>query len=109
MLATLDRVSHGRVICTLGAGSDKSEYAPYELEWIEDHDARIAYGREVALALKLLWTHPAPERMTFEGTYVRSRAAGAQGLGSDLCAGDLPGRRAASVLREVRTAAGAGR
>src|SRR3954466_6775195 len=46
MLATLDRISHGRVICTIGAGSDRSEYAPYELEWIEDHDARIAYGRE---------------------------------------------------------------
>ncbi len=73
MLATLDRVSHGRVSCTLGAGSDKSEYAPYELEWIEDHDARIAYGREVALAFKQLWTHPAPERTTFEGTYVRIR------------------------------------
>jgi alkanesulfonate monooxygenase SsuD/methylene tetrahydromethanopterin reductase-like flavin-dependent oxidoreductase (luciferase family) len=73
MLATLDLVSHGRVICTLGAGSDRSEYAPYELEWIEDHDARIAYGREVALALKQLWTHPAPERTTFEGDYVRIR------------------------------------
>jgi alkanesulfonate monooxygenase SsuD/methylene tetrahydromethanopterin reductase-like flavin-dependent oxidoreductase (luciferase family) len=73
MLATLDRVSHGRVICTLGAGSDKSEYAPYELEWIENHDARIAYGREVTLAIQQLWTHPAPERTTFEGTYVHIR------------------------------------
>jgi alkanesulfonate monooxygenase SsuD/methylene tetrahydromethanopterin reductase-like flavin-dependent oxidoreductase (luciferase family) len=71
MLATLDRISHGRVICSLGAGSDKSEYPPYELEWIDDHDARIAHGREVALALKQLWTHPAPERVTIDGTYVK--------------------------------------
>jgi alkanesulfonate monooxygenase SsuD/methylene tetrahydromethanopterin reductase-like flavin-dependent oxidoreductase (luciferase family) len=73
MLATLDRVSHGRVICTLGAGSDPREYPPYELEWIEDHDARIAYGREVVLAMRELWTHPAPARTTFEGEYVHIR------------------------------------
>src|SRR4051794_32263945 len=73
MLATLDMVSHGRGIGTLGSGSDKSESPPYELEWIEDHNARVAYGREVALVLKQLWTHPAPERTTFEGTYVHIR------------------------------------
>lgn len=71
MLATLDRVSHGRVICSLGAGSDKSEYAPYGLNWIDDHDDRVAQGREVALLLKQLWTHPAPERSSFDGTFIQ--------------------------------------
>jgi len=38
-----------------------------------DHDERIAYTRELVLLLKDLWTHPAPERVTFEGKYVKVR------------------------------------
>jgi alkanesulfonate monooxygenase SsuD/methylene tetrahydromethanopterin reductase-like flavin-dependent oxidoreductase (luciferase family) len=40
---------------------------------IDDHDERAAYGREVAHLMKELWTHPAPERVTFEGKHVRVR------------------------------------
>lgn len=70
MLATLDQVTHGRVICTLGAGWFQEEYDAYRLPFIEDHDERIEQAREAIQLLKELWTHPAPERVTFEGHYV---------------------------------------
>jgi alkanesulfonate monooxygenase SsuD/methylene tetrahydromethanopterin reductase-like flavin-dependent oxidoreductase (luciferase family) len=70
MLATLDQITHGRVICTLGAGWFQDEYTLYDIPFIEDHDARIDQEREVAQLLKLLWTRPAPKRMTFQGRYV---------------------------------------
>ena len=73
MLATLDQITEGRVICSLGAGWLKPEYDAYDVPFIEDHDERIAHEREVALLLKELWTQPAPERVTFEGEYVRVR------------------------------------
>ena len=72
MLATLDVITGGRVICTLGAGWFEEEYRAYDLPFHEDHDERIAHEREVVLLLKELWTHPAPERVTFEGRYVRA-------------------------------------
>jgi len=71
MLSTLDQITHGRVIASLGAGWFQDEYAAYNVPFIEDHDERIAHEREVALLLKELWTHPAPERTTFEGRYIR--------------------------------------
>jgi len=70
MLATLDQITHGRVICTLGAGWFEGEYRAYGLPFVGDHDARIEQEREVAQLFKELWTHPAPERVTFEGRYV---------------------------------------
>ncbi len=70
MLATLDQVTHGRVICTIGAGWFKEEYDAYRLPFIEDHDDRIDQAREAILLMKELWTHPAPERVSFEGRYV---------------------------------------
>jgi alkanesulfonate monooxygenase SsuD/methylene tetrahydromethanopterin reductase-like flavin-dependent oxidoreductase (luciferase family) len=70
-LATLDHITRGRVICSLGAGWFKEEYQAYNIPLLEDHDERIAQEREVILLLKQLWTHPAPEKVTFEGTYVR--------------------------------------
>lgn len=73
MLATLDRITHGRVICSLGAGWFQDEYTAYGFPFIEDHDARIRQEREVALLLKELWTHPVPERVTFEGEFVSVR------------------------------------
>jgi alkanesulfonate monooxygenase SsuD/methylene tetrahydromethanopterin reductase-like flavin-dependent oxidoreductase (luciferase family) len=71
MLATLDQITHGRVICTLGAGWFQDEYTEYDIPFIEDHDARIEHEREVAQLLLQLWTSPAPERTTFEGRYIR--------------------------------------
>jgi alkanesulfonate monooxygenase SsuD/methylene tetrahydromethanopterin reductase-like flavin-dependent oxidoreductase (luciferase family) len=71
MLATLDQITHGRVICALGAGWYQQEYTAYDIPFIEDHDERIEQEREVAQLLLRLWTSPAPERTTFEGRYVR--------------------------------------
>src|SRR5579871_6671772 len=70
-LATLDHITRGRVICTLGAGWFKDEYQAYNIPLLEDHDERIAQEREVIVLLKELWTHPAPEKVSFEGKYVR--------------------------------------
>jgi len=73
MLATLDHITEGRVICSLGAGWLMPEYVAYDVPFIEDHDERIAHEREVVELLKLLWTQPAPEPVTYEGEYVRVR------------------------------------
>src|SRR6185437_9553431 len=73
MLATLDLITHGRVICTLGAGWFEGEYSAYDVPFIADHDARIAQEREVIQLFKQLWMHPAPESTTFEGQHVRVR------------------------------------
>jgi alkanesulfonate monooxygenase SsuD/methylene tetrahydromethanopterin reductase-like flavin-dependent oxidoreductase (luciferase family) len=70
-LATLDHITHSRVICTLGAGWFKEEYQAYNIPLLDDHDDRIAQEREVILLLKELWTHPAPEKVSFDGKYVR--------------------------------------
>lgn len=73
MLATLDHVTKGRVICALGSGWFKEEYEAYNLPLLDDHDERAEYAREVVAMIKELWTHPAPERVTFEGKHVRTK------------------------------------
>src|SRR6266508_6097920 len=73
MLATLDQITHGRVICTLGAGWFKEECDAYNIHFFDNHEERIGHEREVALLFKELWTHPAPEEVTFEGKYVQVR------------------------------------
>ena len=73
MLSTLDQITHGRVIATLGSGWFKEEYIAYDLPLIDDHDERAEYAREVVALLKELWTHPTPERVTFEGRYLHVR------------------------------------
>jgi FMNH2-dependent dimethyl sulfone monooxygenase len=73
MLATLDHVTKGRVICTLGSGWFKEEYEAYDLPLLDDHDERAEYAREVVALIKELWTHPAPERVTFDGKYVHAK------------------------------------
>jgi dimethylsulfone monooxygenase len=74
MLATLDQITHGRVICSIGAGWFREEYDAYDLPFLEDHAERLAHEREVVCVLRELWQHPAPERVTFEGAYVRVKA-----------------------------------
>jgi alkanesulfonate monooxygenase SsuD/methylene tetrahydromethanopterin reductase-like flavin-dependent oxidoreductase (luciferase family) len=73
MLATLDQITRGRVICALGAGWLEPEYEAYDIPFIADHDQRIAHEREVVQLFKELWTRPAPERVSFEGTFVHAR------------------------------------
>ena len=70
-LSTLDHITHGRVICTLGAGWFKEEYRAYNVPLVDDHDERIEHEREVIRLLKELWTHPAPHKVTFAGKYVQ--------------------------------------
>lgn len=72
MITTLDHISHGRVICALGSGILKLEYETHDLPFLDDHDERVAYAREVALLLKELWTNVAPAMVTFEGKHVRT-------------------------------------
>jgi alkanesulfonate monooxygenase SsuD/methylene tetrahydromethanopterin reductase-like flavin-dependent oxidoreductase (luciferase family) len=72
MLATLDVITHGRVICSLGAGWFEEEYRAYELQFFDDHTDRIRHERDVVLLLKELWTHPAPQQVSFEGQFVRT-------------------------------------
>jgi alkanesulfonate monooxygenase SsuD/methylene tetrahydromethanopterin reductase-like flavin-dependent oxidoreductase (luciferase family) len=72
VLATLDHITRGRVIATVGAGSFPPEYEAYDIPLLKDHDERVAYAREVVLLLKELWTHPAPARVSFDGKYVRT-------------------------------------
>jgi dimethylsulfone monooxygenase len=71
MLTSLDQITHGRVIATLGSGWNKAEYDAYNLPWIDDHDERAEAGRETIAFFKHLWTHPAPELTTWEGKHVQ--------------------------------------
>ncbi len=73
MLTSLDQITHGRVIATLGSGWNRAEYDAYNLPWIEDHDERAEAGREIVAFFKHLWTHPAPELTTWEGKYVQTK------------------------------------
>ena len=72
VLSTLDQITKGRVICTLGSGSDPSEHRAYNIPVVEDHDGRVAFAREVVMLLKELWTHPAPETVSFAGMQVQT-------------------------------------
>jgi dimethylsulfone monooxygenase len=73
MLTSLDQITHGRVIATLGSGWNRLEYDAYNLPWIDDHDERAEAGREAIALMKHLWTHPAPEETTFEGKYFQTK------------------------------------
>jgi len=71
-LATLDVITKGRVICSIGSGWLEKEYAAYDVPLIEDHDQRVEYAREVARLFRQVWTHPAPERVDFAGSFIRT-------------------------------------
>jgi alkanesulfonate monooxygenase SsuD/methylene tetrahydromethanopterin reductase-like flavin-dependent oxidoreductase (luciferase family) len=73
MLTTLDQITHGRVICSIGAGWFEEECNAYGVPFVADHDERVIREREIARLFKQLWTHPAPERTTFEGEFVQVR------------------------------------
>ncbi len=72
VLATLDQITKGRVICSLGSGSVPAEHKAYDIPIVEEHDARVQHSREVVQLLKELWTHPAPEKVAFTGRYVKT-------------------------------------
>lgn len=68
MAATLDRITHGRVIFSLGAGYLKQEYDGFGVPFLPDREDRAAFVREVAAACKMLWTQPNP--ISFNGKFV---------------------------------------
>src|SRR3954452_20781081 len=72
VLSTLDQITHGRVICSLGSGSVPSEHKAYNIPVVDEHDGRVRHSREVVQLLKELWTHPAPDKVTFRGQYVQT-------------------------------------
>jgi alkanesulfonate monooxygenase SsuD/methylene tetrahydromethanopterin reductase-like flavin-dependent oxidoreductase (luciferase family) len=71
VLATLDQITEGRVICSIGSGSNPAEHVAYNIPVEHDHDARVQHAREVVQLLKELWTHPAPATTTFTGQQVQ--------------------------------------
>jgi len=71
MAATLDEISEGRLIMSLGAGWFKQEYDAYGIPW-EEHDDRIERLREAILVMKALWTQPVA---TFNGKYYQIKEA----------------------------------
>lgn len=71
-LATIDQISHGRVICSAGSGWFKEEAEAYNVPMIEDHDARSAAAYEAVTLIRELWAHPAPETVTFRGTHFQT-------------------------------------
>lgn len=73
MLASLDQVTKGRVICAVGAGSSAAEHHAYDMPWLEDHEERLAYAREVLRVWKHVWTHPAPEVIDFDGDFIHAK------------------------------------
>ncbi len=50
MVATLDQITHGRAVLSLGAGWFKLECDAYDLPFLDDHAARIAHEREIGAA-----------------------------------------------------------
>ena len=65
MLATIDVLSHGRVIVGCGVGWMREEFVAIDAPSFE---ARGAVSNEYIRAFRELWTHDTP---TFEGTYCR--------------------------------------
>lgn len=73
MLASIDHITKGRVICAVGAGSSAVEHHAYDMPWREDHGERTAYAREVVRLWKHVWTHPAPEVIDFDGDFIHAK------------------------------------
>ena len=73
MLATVDQLTHGRVIASVGSGWYYEELTAYNVPLISDHDERSRYAREVIELFRLLWSHPAPEPVSYSGKYVQVR------------------------------------
>ena len=73
MLSTLDRLTQGRVIAAVGSGWYYEELTAYNVPLIEDHDERSRYARELIELFRLVWSHPAPETVSYGGKYVQIR------------------------------------
>ncbi|MHA2209210.1 MAG: LLM class flavin-dependent oxidoreductase [Candidatus Thorarchaeota archaeon] len=65
MSSTLQEISGGRFILSLGAGWDRREFEAYGFEWHE-HDERIARAREQIEIIKSFWTNSVTD---YKGIY----------------------------------------
>jgi dimethylsulfone monooxygenase len=65
MAATLDVISGGRLIYSLGSAWFREESASYGLPW-DEHDDRVARLREALLIARSLWTE---DETTFHGAF----------------------------------------
>ena len=65
MAATLDQVSGGRFILSVGAGWFRREFDAYGIPWAE-HDVLIDQAEEQMRLIKALWTQ---EKVNFQGKY----------------------------------------
>lgn len=71
MGATLDRISKGRLILTMGAGWFREEYKSFGIPWAS-HEERVQRAREQMDVIRKLWTK---SHVTFRGRYYRTRDA----------------------------------
>ena len=67
VIATVDRISGGRVLPGFGAGWSEAEFAAFGMPF-HDRPARMDQLREVARFLKRFWREP---QVSFAGSYVR--------------------------------------
>jgi len=74
MAATLDTLSGGRLILSIGAGWFQKEFEAYGIPW-EKHSGRIQREREAIQIIRSLWTE---ERVSFKGEYYRLKEASLQ-------------------------------
>lgn len=71
MAATLDVISRGRLIYSLGSAWFRDESESYGLAW-DEHDDRVARLREALLIARALWTE---EQTTFQGDFYSLKGA----------------------------------
>lgn len=71
MAATLDCLSAGRLILTVGAGWFQREFEAFDLPW-EGHKQRIEREREAIKVIRSLWSE---DQATFNGHYYHLRNA----------------------------------
>jgi len=74
MAATLDILSGGRLILSVGAGWFQREFKAYDIPW-EQHSGRIQREREAIQIIRSLWKE---ERVSFRGEYYRLEEASLQ-------------------------------
>lgn len=71
MASTVDVLSHGRLICGIGAGWHEQEYRAYGYDYPNMTDRLRRLGEAIQI-IRAMWTEP---EAVFEGTYYQVRGA----------------------------------